>query len=146
MKRRAGLGRDRTMNTTAYRVTGTWPAGGRPAVKPTQDKRARDRIARQMAAAGAHVVVEEHLGHGVWGELYEIDGPAEAAARRQAQLDAELAAQTAWHDELAVAEQVRLDDEQHAEVERLMRQAPGAPGRHKGKPACRHVVNGSGIR
>ncbi|MFJ6707007.1 MULTISPECIES: hypothetical protein [unclassified Streptomyces] len=146
MKRRAGLGRDRTMNTSGYRITGTWPTrSGRPAVKPTQDKRARDRIARNMADAGAHVVVEEHLGHGVWGVLYELDGPAEAAARRQEQLDAELAAQAERREALARAEQEHLDDEEREQVERLMRQAPTS-SRNRGRVACRHVAGGRGIR
>ncbi|WP_326797471.1 hypothetical protein OG946_20290 [Streptomyces sp. NBC_01808] len=91
--RRKATSGDRTKNTRGYRVTGSWDARpDRPAIKPTQDKKARDRIARQMADQGAYVVVEEHVRYGVWRTVYELDGPALAAER-----DAEQALAAAGH-------------------------------------------------
>ncbi|MEV5673486.1 hypothetical protein AB0L28_32535 [Streptomyces sp. NPDC052503] len=82
--RRAARQNDRTKNANGYRVTGTWEdRPDRPTVKPTQDRKARDRIAREMAADGAYVVVEEHAGYGQWRPLYEIDGPARLEAARR---------------------------------------------------------------
>ncbi|MGW7197246.1 hypothetical protein [Streptomyces chryseus] len=110
-RRKASTG-DRTKNSTGYRVTGSWDQRPeRPAVKPTQDRKARDRIARDMADQGAYVLVEEHAGYGMWSTLYELDGPALVAER--------LAAEQA---EAERVERQRLDDEhQAAEVEAARR-------------------------
>lgn len=82
-RRKANPG-DRTKNSRGYRVTGSWDEKpDRPAVKPTQDRKARDRIAREMASQGAYVIVEEHVAYGLWRTLYEVDGPAQLEAARR---------------------------------------------------------------
>ncbi|MGW7514809.1 hypothetical protein ACWGJ2_04375 [Streptomyces sp. NPDC054796] len=104
-RRKASAG-DTTKNTKAYRVTGSWDTHpDRPAVKTTPDRRAARRIARDMAAQGAYVIVEEHLGFGAHRTLYEVDGPAQLAERQ--------AAQQAAADEAARAR--RLDVQRAAE-------------------------------
>ncbi|MEV5133566.1 hypothetical protein AB0K87_24360 [Streptomyces sp. NPDC053705] len=89
-RRKAHRG-DTTKNSRGYRVTGSWnERPDRPAVKPTQDRRARDRMARDMAEQGAYVIVEEHVAYGLWRTLYEVDGPAllaERAAAEEAEAD-----------------------------------------------------------
>ncbi|MHA4819351.1 hypothetical protein ACXZ65_33935 [Streptomyces aculeolatus] len=89
--RRKASSSDRTKNARGYRITASWDANpNRPAVRTTQDKRARDRIARDFAAQGAYVIVEEHVSHGVWRTLREVDGFALVAeqAAEQALADA----------------------------------------------------------
>ncbi|MET8098799.1 hypothetical protein ABZV29_20285 [Streptomyces sp. NPDC005236] len=84
-RRRASAG-DRTKNNSGYRITGSWDQHpDRPAIKPTQDRKAARRIARNMAEQGAYVVVEEHHGYGRWSTWFEVDGPALLAERRVAE-------------------------------------------------------------
>jgi hypothetical protein len=83
--RRRATATDRTKNTSGYRITGSWNARpNRPAVKPTSDRKAARRIAREMADQGAYVIVEEHQGYGQWSTWFEVDGPALVAERHRA--------------------------------------------------------------
>ncbi|WP_328361467.1 hypothetical protein OG800_26555 [Streptomyces sp. NBC_00445] len=83
-RRRASTA-DRTKNNSGYRITGSWDQHpDRPAIKPTQDRKAARRIARNMAEQGAYVIVEEHHGHGRWSTWFEVNGPALLAERRLA--------------------------------------------------------------
>ncbi|MGX1912429.1 hypothetical protein ACWIID_26725 [Streptomyces phaeochromogenes] len=84
--RRRASATDRTKNNSGYRITGSWDQHpDRPAIKPTQDRKAARRIARNMAEQGAYVVVEEHHGRGLWSTWFEVDGPALLAERRAAE-------------------------------------------------------------
>ncbi|MEU8989992.1 hypothetical protein AB0C98_26775 [Streptomyces sp. NPDC048558] len=84
--RRRASATDRTKNTNGYLVTGSWnQRPNRPAVKPTRDRKAARRIAREMAEQGAYVIVEEHTGYGLWSTWFELDGPALLAERQSAQ-------------------------------------------------------------
>jgi len=83
--RRRASPTDRTKNTSGYRITGSWNARpNRPAVKPTSDRKAARRIAREMADQGAYVIVERHDGYGLWSTWFEVDGPALVVERRLA--------------------------------------------------------------
>ncbi|MFM9576801.1 hypothetical protein ACKI1I_03740 [Streptomyces turgidiscabies] len=83
--RRRASASDRTKNNSGYRITGSWDQHpDRPAIKPTQDRKAARRIARNMAEQGAYVVVEEHHGYGRWSTWFEVDGPALLAEHRLA--------------------------------------------------------------
>ncbi|MEW2297341.1 hypothetical protein ABZ719_32345 [Streptomyces sp. NPDC006743] len=87
--RRRAKATDRTKNTTGFRITGSWDQRpDRPAVKPTSDRKAARRIARDMADQGAYVIVEEHHGYGRWSTWFEVDGPARLAARLAAETEA----------------------------------------------------------
>lgn len=81
---------DRTKNARAFRITASWDAHpDRPALRQTSDRHARDRMARDFAAQGGYVIVEEHQGRGQWRTLYELDGPAQLAEQRAAEEHAE---------------------------------------------------------
>lgn len=95
---------DHTTNRNDYRITATRP--GQPdAVESTQDRRAARRIARTLAAAGAHVVVAQHTGHGAWREVYRLEPPTPAPAPPVA----EIAPQTAAQDRAARERAAHLD-------------------------------------
>ncbi|MEV6074375.1 hypothetical protein AB0L80_04550 [Streptomyces sp. NPDC052069] len=80
--RRRAKATDRTKNTNGFRITGSWDdRPDRPAVKPTSDRKAARRIARDMADQGAYVVVEVHRGYGQWATWFEVNGPARLAGR-----------------------------------------------------------------
>lgn len=144
--RHRAAGGDRTKNTRGFRITGSWNARpDRPAIIHTQDRRQVRRIARDMAAKEAYVIVEQHKGHGQWRTLYEVDGPAQvaaeretrAAAEREQRLAAEYAAQAA-RNELAA----RLAAErEHAALARLMVRPPVARAA-TGQATARHTAGG----
>ncbi|MFZ3569254.1 hypothetical protein ACNYS0_20090 [Streptomyces sp. BH034] len=120
--RRKATGRnDTTKNTRGYRVTGSWNARpDRPAVKGTPDRKAARRIAREMAEQGAYVIVEEHRAHGQWRTLYEVDGPAQQAARAAAEeAERERAARARRHLE----EQARTAEAEQRRRHRLAAEA-----------------------
>ncbi|MFJ1708553.1 hypothetical protein [Kitasatospora sp. NPDC088346] len=122
-------------NQSNCRLTARWLTTERPTLFDSPDRRRCARVARQLAAAGALVLVEEHLGHGAWRLLQRLDGPAIVRARRAAE---RLATEQ--------AEQQLLVDRQRelAAVERLMVQPP-VP-RDGGNPRARTVAQGRGIR
>lgn len=145
-RRRATVG-DRTKNSRGYRVTGSWDQRpDRPAVKPTQDRKARDRIAREMAEQGAYVIVEEHAGYGTWRTLYELDGPAllaELAAAEQVEADRlerarAAAAEQAAELEVARRRRHRLAAEASTHARELM--SPPAIVRPENRQRARHVT------
>lgn len=116
--RRKATATDRTKNSRAFQITGSWDAHpDRPTVIVTQDRRAAKRLARDMAARGGYVIVEEHIEHGRWRTLYELDGPALLAERRAA--------------EQAAAEEA---ERAHRAAERG-RPAPPSPPRRRGQRA-----------
>ncbi|WP_371652477.1 MULTISPECIES: hypothetical protein [unclassified Streptomyces] len=129
--RRRANSTDRTKNTTAYRITGSWNARpDRPIVKPTADRKTARRISRDMATQGAYVIVEEHVTYGQWRTLYEVDGPALLAAQLAAEQGQHIAAEEAARA-AADAEQARRTAEQRRERElaalaRLMCRPPVA--------------------
>ena len=84
--RRRAVPGDRTPNSRGYRVTASWDARpDRPAIRITPDKAAARRIAREYAAQGAYVILEQHRGHAQWHTLAEIDGPAQLAEQHAEQ-------------------------------------------------------------
>ncbi|MGF0176692.1 hypothetical protein ACQF36_41440 [Streptomyces sp. Marseille-Q5077] len=140
--RRRASATDRTKNTKSFRVTGSWDKRpNRPAIKATSDRHARDRIAREMRDQGAYVIVEQHRGHGEWGTLYELDGPALLTERRRAV--EELRRQAV--EERRRAEQVGAAAEQserdRAGLARLMVRPPVAR-EQCGRRDARHVTGG----
>ncbi|MFD8005723.1 hypothetical protein [Streptomyces mirabilis] len=142
-RRRATAG-DRTKNTKSFRITGSWDRRpDRPAVKATADRKAGDRAARDMAEQGAYVIVEEHLGHGLWRTLYEVDGAARFAERERA--EAEQRAQAERERRAAAeAEHDRRAREERAEHEfdalaRMMCRPPVARDA-TGRVTARHVT------
>ncbi|MFE1773736.1 hypothetical protein [Streptomyces sp. NPDC059008] len=131
MTRRART--DRTV--CAFRAVATWPHRRRRSVFDNSD-RARVRAqARKWAAAGATVEFQRHLSYGRWKTLRTLE-PTEQP---------EVVEQAPEAPVLPVASPT-LVDEADPLYERLMQQAPGAPGRHRGRTACRHVAGGKGIR
>ena len=124
-RRRARTGS--THNQTTYRLTAVWPSTTRPTLFQTTDRRRLDKVARQLAGAGATVDIEEHAGHGAWTALRRLE-PSRAQRPHT----------TAARPQGAAAEE-RLD-----RVERLMSRPP-IP-RDGGKPAARTVAHGRGIR
>lgn len=141
---------DKTRNSTNFRITASWDKRpDRPAIRTTTDKRARDRIARAFAAQGAYVVVEKHRGHEEWRTLYELDGPAEAAAERTARRRAltEQREQPAPLDLDDAAEPATADDEARAHdhtrrvAERLAARGLMTPPSHyRSDRAARHIT------
>ncbi|GAA2137847.1 hypothetical protein GCM10009760_18700 [Kitasatospora kazusensis] len=116
-----------THNQTSYRLTATWPSTTRPTLFQTTDRRRLDKVARQLAGAGATVDIEEHTGHGAWTALRRLE-PSRAQRPRP----------TAAGQRDSGPEE-RLDG-----VERLMSRPP-IP-RDGGKPQARTVAHGRGIR
>ncbi|AUG78080.1 hypothetical protein CFP65_3279 [Kitasatospora sp. MMS16-BH015] len=116
-----------THNQTAYRLTAAWPSTTRPTLFQTTDRRRLDKVARQLAGAGATVDIEEHTGHGAWTALRRLE-PTRAQRPRT----------TATRPHAGSAEE-HLDG-----VERLMSRPP-IP-RDGGKPTARTVAHGRGIR
>ncbi|KAA6215126.1 hypothetical protein CP973_00205 [Streptomyces albofaciens JCM 4342] len=142
--RRRGTTPDRTKNTRGFLVTGSWDQRpDHPAVKPTSDRAAARRIARDMADKGAYVIVEEHRGHGQWRTLYEVDGPTLLADRRRAAdeerrriEEEQRAAAAAEAARVAAAEQAARDRDALA---RLMVRPPVARDQC-GRRDARHVT------
>ncbi|WP_051966895.1 hypothetical protein [Kitasatospora mediocidica] len=124
-RRRARTGT--THNQTAYRLTAAWPSTTQPTRFQTTDRRRLDKVARQLAGAGATVDIEEHAGHGAWTAVRRLE-PTRARQPR-----------TTAAEPQHVEPKSRLDD-----VERLMSRPP-IP-RDGGKPAARTVAHGRGIR
>jgi hypothetical protein len=123
-RRRATAG-DRTKNATAFRITASWDhRPGRPAVRATQDRKAVRRIAREMAAKGAYMIVEEHTGHGQWTTWFELDGPAMAAERRRA----------------AAEERHRVEEQQRARIEAEAARRAGAEQSERDRAALARMM------
>ncbi|MGW8876361.1 hypothetical protein [Streptomyces mirabilis] len=150
--RRRASTKDHTKNNSGYRITGSWDLHpDRPAIKPTQDRKAARRIARNMAEQGAYVVVEEHNGHGRWSTWFEVDGPALLAERRAAEeeqrrraaeeqrrraAEERHRAEQEEADRLAAAEK---SERERASLARLMVRPPVARGQC-GRRDARHVT------
>ncbi|MFC8925248.1 hypothetical protein ACFT43_05110 [Streptomyces albidoflavus] len=142
--RRRAKPRDRTKNTSGYRITGSWDVRpDRPAMKPTSDRKAARRIAREMADQGAYVVVERHDGYGRWSTWFELDGPAllaerltaEAEAREHAEAQRRAAEQAAAEHRVAAERAER----EHAALARMMVRPPVAR-EQRGRREARHVT------
>lgn len=140
--RRKSKATDRTRNTSDFRVEGSWNARpDRPAAIRTPDRRRAYRIARQWAATGAYVIVQEHEGWERWRTLDEIDGPAQQAEeRRREQAAAEQARRAAEDAERRLADAARRDRELAA-LDRLMVRPP-VPRDATGRVAARHTAGG----
>ncbi|MEU9140403.1 hypothetical protein AB0D33_31365 [Streptomyces sp. NPDC048404] len=142
--RRRASATDRTKNNSGYRITGSWDQHpDRPAIKPTQDRKAARRIAREMAEQGAYVVVERHDGYGLWSTWFEVDGPALLAERRAAEEEQRRRAAEERHRaeqaeaaRLAVVEQ---SERERASLARLMARPPVAR-EQCGRRDARHVT------
>ncbi|MFJ6074674.1 hypothetical protein ACIQFU_28240 [Streptomyces sp. NPDC093065] len=131
--RRRAKATDRTKNTNGFRITGSWDdRPDRPAVKPTSDRKAARRIARSMADQGAYVIVEEHQGYGHWSTWFEVNGPAQLAARRAAEAEARARAEA----QRRAAEQAERDRDALA---RMMVRPPVAR-EQCGRREARHVT------
>jgi hypothetical protein len=131
---------DHTQNTTGYRITGSWnKRPDRPAIRSTQDRHQARRIAREMAEQGAYVVVEQHAGYGQWRTLYEVDGPALAAAvadeLRRAEAERRAAVEAEQRRQAAAAK----TDRDRAALARLMVQPP-VPRDATGRVTVRHTA------
>jgi hypothetical protein len=131
---------DHTQNTTGYRITGSWnKRPDRPAIRSTQDRHQARRIAREMAEQGAYVVVEQHAGYGQWRTLYEVDGPALAAAvadeLRRAEAERRAAVEAEQRRQAATAQTAR----DRAALARLMVQPP-VPRDATGRVTARHTA------
>jgi hypothetical protein len=142
-KRRHHAG-DHTQNTSGYRVTGSWNSRpDRPAIRSTQDRHQARRLANTMAEQGAYVVVEQHLAHGQWRTLYEVDGPALAAEQRAAEKAERrrVAAERRAAVEAQLARQAAADKtaRERAALERLMVQPP-VPRDATGRVTARHTT------
>ncbi|WP_282792066.1 hypothetical protein [Streptomyces sp. CC224B] len=97
-RRKANPG-DRTRNVNACRVEASWnDRPDKPATLKTSDRKRARRLARQWAAEGAYVIVQEHTGWDTWRTVTEIDGPALVAAQQRA----------------AAEEHRRMEEQQHA--------------------------------
>ncbi|MGW6518571.1 hypothetical protein [Streptomyces sp. NPDC054962] len=131
---------DRTKNVKSYRVEASWNhRPDLPVIVKTADKRHAYRAARELAAKGAYVIVQEHAGWDRWRTLDEFDGPALAAEQRRAERAAvEEARRTAEEAErrLAVEEE---RDRQTAAMERLMVRPP-VPRDATGRVTARHTA------
>ncbi|MFI0736435.1 hypothetical protein ACH4S9_46810 [Streptomyces sp. NPDC021225] len=142
--RRRASATDRTKNISGYRITGSWDQRpDRPAIKPTQDRKAARRIARELAEQGAYVVVERHDGYGLWSTWFEVDGPALLAERRAAEEEQRQRAAEEYRraqreeaERLAAAEQCARDRDALA---RLMVRPPVAR-EQCGRRDARHVT------
>lgn len=145
--RRKAQGRERTRNTTAWRVTASWDSRpDRPTVRTTSDRKARDRMVRQWVAEGAYVIVEEADGF-AWRTRREVNG-AEAVAEdgRAARDEAEATAREARHradydrqvrvHEAAAAEEAAVE---HDRLAALMRRPPIAR-QSTGQSTARHIT------
>lgn len=128
-KRKPSRRNDHTQNKKTYRVTASWDRHpDRPAIRTTQDKQARDRMAREFAEQGAYVIVEQYRGAGEWRTVAEIDGASvarerrrvEQEQRRQAEADRR-AAVDARRAEQAAARRTAAE---RASLERLMTRPP----------------------
>lgn len=126
---------DHTTNRNGYRITGRWPASNRPAIESTQDRAQAKRHARAMAKAGAHVLVEQHSGHGAWRTLYTLDSAQPAPAPAQPTSGR----RTATEDRGA---HLRSADRAEAALSRLARLMTEAPVTRsaEGRSAARHVT------
>ncbi|MFE7638325.1 hypothetical protein ACFU7Z_30190 [Kitasatospora sp. NPDC057518] len=124
----------------AYRLTATWPGRPQPTRFESSDHRQFRRVARELAATGALVVREEHLGRGLWRLLDPIDGPA----LLQAQHEAALAARPAAAERRAEERREEQRAVELAAVEAVMVQPP-IP-RSGGRPKARTVARRRGIR
>ncbi|MEU6237433.1 hypothetical protein [Kitasatospora sp. NPDC047058] len=140
MKSRHRRGPRHSINQTSYRLTATWPGREQATRFETSDRAAFRRVARDLAAAGALVAREEHLGHGLWRALDPIDGPALLRAQREA----ELAARRAATEQLAQDRREEQRAVELAAVEAVMVQPP-IP-RDGGRPRARTVARRRGIR
>lgn len=141
--RRKATATDRTKNSRAFQITGSWDAHpDRPTVIVTQDRRAAKRLARDMATRGGYVIVEEHIEHGRWHTLYELDGPALLAERRAAEQaaaeEAERARRIAEQDAADQRRRHRLAAEANAHAHALM--TPPAIVRPAHRQRARHVT------
>ncbi|APD18573.1 hypothetical protein SEA_PICARD_43 [Streptomyces phage Picard] len=85
-RRKASTG-DRTRNTNAWRIEGSWDhRPDLPVVIRTPDRRHARRVVRELVGKGAYVIFQEHAGWDRWTTVEEIDGAAllaEAAAEQQ---------------------------------------------------------------
>ncbi|WP_432026855.1 hypothetical protein [Streptomyces sp. 1222.5] len=142
--RRRASTKDHTKNNSGYRITGSWDQHpDRPAIKPTQDRKAARRIARNMAEQGAYVVVEEHNGHGRWSTWFEVDGPALLAERRAAEEEQRRRTAEERHraeqEETARRDAAEKSERERASLARLMVRPPVARGQC-GRRDARHVT------
>ncbi|GGR80757.1 hypothetical protein GCM10010252_19090 [Streptomyces aureoverticillatus] len=142
-RRKANPG-DRTRNVTAFRVEASWnDRPDKPATVKTLDRKRVRRLARQWAADGAYVIVQESTGWDTWRTVTEIDGPALVAERhrlaaeeRRRVEEQQRAAVEAEAARLAAAERSERD---RADLARLMRRAPVAR-EQCGRRDARHVT------
>ncbi|WP_406334308.1 hypothetical protein OG814_11705 [Streptomyces zaomyceticus] len=85
-RRKANSG-DKTRNTNAWRIEGSWDhRPDLPVVVRTSDRKHARRVVRELVAKGAYVIFQEHAGWDRWTTIEEFDGPAllaEAAAEEQ---------------------------------------------------------------
>ncbi|MBK3576150.1 hypothetical protein JHN63_20465 [Streptomyces sp. MBT65] len=142
--RRRASATDRTKNNSGYRITGSWDQHpDRPAIKPTQDRKAARRIARDMAEQGAYVVVEEHHGYGRWSTWFEVDGPALLAERHSAAAEErrriEEQQRAAAEAEAARRAAAERSEHERASLARLMMRPPVAR-EQCGRREARHVT------
>ncbi|MCY0959628.1 hypothetical protein [Streptomyces sp. H27-H5] len=140
--RRRAKATDRTKNTGGFRITGSWDQRpDRPAVKPTQDRKAARRIAREMADQGAYVIVEEHHGYGRWSTWFEVDGPAQLAAEAEAHRRAEEQRRAA---EQAAARRRAATERAERDLDALARMMVRPPVAREqcGRREARHVTGG----
>ncbi|MFE2043212.1 hypothetical protein ACFXAZ_20245 [Streptomyces sp. NPDC059477] len=142
--RRRASATDRTKNNSGYRITGSWDRHpDRPAIKPTQDRKAARRIARNMAEQGAYVVVEEHNGYGRWSTWFEVDGPALLAERRAVEEEQRRRAAEERHraeqEEAARIVAAEKSERERASLARLMVRPPVAR-EQCGRREARHVT------
>jgi hypothetical protein len=145
--RRKPSGGDRTRGGRTWRITASWNARpDRPAVRTTSDRKARDRMVAEFVDQGGYVIVEEAKGF-KWRAWREFDGPAELAARA----DAEHAQQEAMQRE----ERHRADYQRQAaqnlraatyaaadafdDMARIMRRPPIARAA-TGQTTARHIT------
>ncbi|MFD5873739.1 hypothetical protein [Streptomyces sp. NPDC060322] len=142
--RRRAKATDRTKNTSGFRITGSWDQRpNRPAVKPTQDRKAARRIAREMADQGAYVIVEEHHGYGHWSTWFEVNGPAQQAERRLAEVEAQRRAEEQRRAAEQAAERRRAAAEQsERDLDALARMMVRPPVAREqcGRREARHVT------
>ncbi|MFF9262022.1 MULTISPECIES: hypothetical protein [Streptomyces] len=133
---------DRTKNVTGFRLEASWNTRpDLPVVIKTPDRKRVYAKARELAAQGAYVIVQEHLGWDRWRTLDEYDGPALAAQQRAADRAAvEQARRAAQEAEQRLAEAEARDAEQ-ARYARLMVRPPVARDA-TGRVTARHTAGG----